>query len=190
VVRAARWSAVAVAAAGICVILLGPRADIVMALGRGSYLTSLVALLIAGVGGAIAAFVLSVPGAERSRWQRVVPVIVAIVWPLVWLNVLVRSGSAAGRTFHLACVLEITAIALVSGTVLFIMLRRAAPLRVVWTSGVAALASVTIGAAAAQIICPIDDPVHQLLGHVLIAVVVGCAGVFAGCRTMRTTTGL
>ena len=185
VVRAARWSAVAVAVAGLCVILVGPRADIVAALGRETYLLSLVALLIAGAGGAMAAFVLSVPGAERSPWQRAVPVIVGIIWPLVWLNVLVRSGSTPGRIFHVACAIEIAAIAIVSGAVLFIMLRRAAPLRVVWTSVVGALASVTVGAAATQIMCPIDDPVHQLLGHAVIALVVGLGGVIIGWRGLR-----
>jgi hypothetical protein len=186
VVRALRWSVVAAAVAALCVVLVGPRADIVLALGRGTYLTSLTALLIACFGGALAAFVLSVPGAERSPWQRAVPVIVAIVWPLVWLNVLLRSGSSGGRIFHVACALEITAIALVSGIFLVTMLRRAAPLRVVWTSVIAALASVTIGGAATQIMCPIDDPVHQLLGHVLIAAIVGLAGVLVTRSSIRS----
>jgi len=185
-IRLATWTALAMAVAGLCVFLIGPRADVASAFQRDTFLISLAALLVTSVAGAATAFISSVPGAERSRLQRAVPVIAAIVWPSVWLGVLARSGPSGGRVVHVACVLEITALAIVAGAVLFVMLRRAAPLQVIWTSVVAAMASVTIAAAATQIICPIDDPAHQIVAHVLTAVVVGAAGVRIGKTVFGT----
>ena len=69
--------------------------------------------------------------------------------------------------FHVACLIEIAGLSLVPGWALFAMLRRAAPLRRAWSGALATLAAVALGAAATQFLCPIDDPAHQLVGHLL-----------------------
>ena len=62
------------------------------------------------------------------------------------------------------------------------MLRRAAPLRQAWTGALATLAAAALGAAATQVLCPIDDPAHQLVGHVLPVILLAIAGTIAGRR--------
>ena len=62
------------------------------------------------------------------------------------------------------------------GWVLLPMLRRAAPLRRAWSAALATLASVAFGAAATQFHLSIDDPAHQLVGHVLPVALLGLGG--------------
>jgi hypothetical protein len=74
------------------------------------------------------------------------------------------------------------------------MLRRAAPLRLGWVAALATLAAVALAAAATQFICPIDDPAHQLVGHVLPVVVLAIGGAIGGRRSLdwlriRSVTG-
>ena len=73
-----------------------------------------------------------------------------------------------------------------TGWLLCLMLARAAPLRPLWTAAVASLASMATGAAVAQILCPVDDPRHQLIGHVVIALFVAGAGLLVGRPALNT----
>lgn len=183
-VRLARWTALAIVAAALAVFVIGPRADVLAALERAPFVGSLVLLLVAMIFSAGAALVASVPGAERSPLVRAVPILALAGWLGLWL-VLALSSTHVGRVFHTACAIEILGIAIVCGLALFVMVRRAAPLRPGWTAAMACLAAVTIGAAATQIICPVDDATHQLVGHVLMAIVVGAAGTLVGRRAIH-----
>jgi Negative regulator of sigma F len=87
--------------------------------------------------------------------------------------------------FHLLCLIEIAGLGVVPGWLLFTMLRRAAPLRRVWNAALATLASVALGAAATQFLCPIDDPAHQLVGHLLPVACLSVWGAIAGRRWLN-----
>jgi hypothetical protein len=138
------------------------------------------------------AFVLSVPGAERSRLQRIVPLVAGGVWALVLVLVLMSGGDAVRRVlalpFHWACLIEIAGLSIVPGWMLFVMLRRAAPLRRAWSAALATLAAVSLAAVATQLICPIDDPAHQLVGHLLPVVVFSVWGAIVGRRWLNWLT--
>lgn len=177
--RTFRWLLVAASMAVAAVIAIGPRADLDAAVTKPAFVLSLAALIGAAVSAAAVALAMSVPGTERSPRRRALPVAAVVAWAATWLLVLATSPGHA-RLFHAGCAVEIAALSGVCGWVLVGMLRQAAPLLPAWTSAIAAIASVTVGAAATQVICPIDDPRHQLVGHVLVAVVVGVAAFIVG----------
>ncbi len=185
-IRLAQWMACATALAAAAILAIGPRADLSSAITRPVFAVSLFALLLAAVLSAATAFVLSVPGMERSPLERALPIVAAVGWPAAWLIVMKLNAAGRGnvRIFHAACAIEIAVLAALSGWLLVAMLRRAAPLRPAWTAAIASLAAVTIAAAATQIICPIDAASHQLVGHVLVAAVVGLAGFMAARRPL------
>ena len=188
-VRAMRWLAAALLVMFVALVVIGPRADLTLALSQPVFLGSLVALLLTLGSGASAAFALSVPGAQRSRVQRGLPLMTAAAWSAIWLVVLSTAGAPAGPAtapIHSGCAIQIAVCALASGWLLFAMLARAAPLRPLWTAAVASLASMATGAAVAQVLCPLDDPMHQLVGHVLIALVVAGAGLVVGRPALTT----
>jgi hypothetical protein len=187
-VRAMRSFAAALLVMLAAIVLTGPRADLTWALRQPVFLGSLVALLLTLASGTAAAFVLSVPGAGRSRLQRFLPLLTAGGWSAIWLVVVLtadESAAPATAPFHWACAIQIAVGAVATGWLLFVMIARAAPLQPVWTAAVASLASMATGAAVAQVLCPVDDPMHQLIGHVLIALVLASAGLLVGHRSLK-----
>ena len=170
----------------VAIVMIGPRDDLTFALSEPIFLGSLAALLLTLASGAAAAFVLSVPGAERSPVQRALPLITAAAWSAIWLVVWPTAGTPVGASIHSACAIQIAVCALVSGWLLFAMIARAAPLQPLWTAAVASLASMATGAAVAQVLCPLDDPRHHLIGHVVIALVSAGAGLLVGRRALNS----
>lgn len=188
-VRALRWLAAALLMMVAAIAFVGPRADLATVFGRPVFLASFAALLFTLVSGASAAFMLSVPGAERSPVQHIVPVLLAATWTAIWLGGWSTDDTPeAPRTaaIHTACALQIAAGAVAVGSLLLAMITRAAPLRPIWTAAVAGLASMSAGAAVAQLFCPIDDVRHQLAGHVLIGLMVAGMGLLIGRQTLNT----
>jgi hypothetical protein len=58
-----------------------------------------------------------------------------------------------------------------------------------WTASLAALASSALAAAATQLICPVDDPAHQLVGHVVPVAIIAVAGTVIGRRALNWLNG-
>jgi hypothetical protein len=188
-VRLAGWTAAAVPVTALGVIVIGPRADVLTAIYQPTFVALAVATLGTALLSAAGAFVLSVPGAERSPLQRAVPLVAGGVWALVLVALLTNGGDPVQRVlalpFHWACLIEIAGLSVVPGWVLFAMLRRAAPLQRVWTAALAMLAVGALAAVATQLICPVDDPAHLLVGHVLPVALLSVWGAVAGRRWLN-----
>ena len=188
-VRLAGWTAAAVPVTALGVIVIGPRGDVWTAIAQPTFVALAVATIGTALLSAAGAFVLSVPGAERSPLQRVVPLVAGGVWALVLVALLTNGGDPVQRVlalpFHWACLIEIAGLSVVPGWVLFAMLRRAAPLQRVWTATLAMLAAGALAAAATQLICPVDDPAHLLVGHVLPVALLSVWGAIAGRRWLN-----
>ncbi len=180
-IRLLRWASVSVVVAVMMVWLIGPRPDLGTALRNTSFATVALLTIVAAVAAAAAALVLSVPGAERTPAQRAVPLGLLGGWAVLLVIRVIQSGSPVARLLafpvHVGCIAQIVVVALLPGWLLFSMIRKAAPLSPTWSSMLATLAAAALGAAATQLLCPIDDPAHHLAGHlvpvVLFTVIVG-----------------
>lgn len=193
-VRFVRWASVMFVFAAVGVFVLGPRPDIADALGQPVYIARLLATLLTALLAAVAAFVLSVPGAERTKAQRIVPLVAVCSWATLLGTLLIAGGDPIGRVIafpvNWPCGYKILGFSLVPGFALFALLRRAAPLEPMWCASLAALAATAFGAVATQFICPVDDPAHQIVGHVLPVIVLAMAGTAVGFRALdRFTRG-
>jgi hypothetical protein len=175
---------VAIVMAGLAILAIGPRHDVRFAIQTPAFLAVAVATALTGLLAGISALVLSVPGEERSPLQRSVPIAAGMLWVGLLAGELARAEAPVARVLampiHWPCVAEIALVAFVPGWMLFGMLRRAAPLHLAWSAALASLASVGVGAVAAQVICPLNDPAHHLVGHVLPVVVFSAVGALAG----------
>ncbi len=190
--RLARWTAATVPLMILGVFLIGPRPDVLTVMPQPAFLAIAFATFSTGLLAAACALVLSVPGAERSVVQRILPLAFGGIW-LILLVVLLTTGAEPIRRLlewplHWACVLQIVGLSAVPGWALFTMVGSAAPLRRAWSGALAALGAVAIGAAATQFICPLDDPAHQLAGHALPVAIVSVLGAFAGHRYFNWLT--
>lgn len=188
-VRLAGWTAAALPVPVLGILVIGPRADIVTAIYEPMFVAIALATLGTALLSAAGAFVLSVPGVERSPLQRAAPLAAGAVWALVLVVLLTAGGDPVRRLlalpFHWACLIEIAGLSIVPGWALFVMLRRAAPLRLTWSAALASLAAVALAALATQIICPIDDPAHQLVGHALPVALLSVWGTILGRRWLN-----
>lgn len=186
--RLARWAVGALLATAVSVIVIGPRADVVTMMRQPAFAGLAGVTLLTALLAAACALVLSIPGAERSPMQRAFPFVAAAAWVGVLSVLLAAGGDSVPRLLappiHPLCIIEIAALAVIPGRVLFGMLRRAAPLQQTWTAALAVFASLAIGAAGTQLLCPIDDPAHQLVGHVVPAAVFAVAGTLAFRRSL------
>jgi hypothetical protein len=170
-VRLGRWTAVMFVVAASGVWLLGPRADVARAIRQPAYDTRLVMTLLTALFAAAAALVLSVPGAERSRVQRALPFVAIAAWAGSLAALLIAGGNPVGRVLafpvNWPCSYKIFGFCLIPSVALVALVRRAAPLEPLWNASLASLAATSLAATGTQFICPVDDPAHQLVGHVL-----------------------
>jgi len=184
--RLARWAAVMIPITAVAAIGIGLRPDVSAAITQPAFIGIFALTIATALISAASALVLSIPGAERSIVQRTLPLLTGGLWALALVVLLTGGGNPVPRLvawpLHWLCVIEITALGIVPALALFIMLRRAAPLRRYWSGALAVLAAVAIGAATTQLICPIDDPAHQLVGHFLPVVVLSMLGALSGRR--------
>ena len=186
-VRALAWSAVAVASAAAGIVIFGARPDLGVVLSEPTFMWPLVAAGVTAAVAAGASLVLAVPGSERSPALRGSSVTLGALWALMLVVFVIRAGHGfAGASHWPICFIRAIAVGLAPGIVLFGMLRRAAPLRITWTSALAATAAIAAGAMAAQISCPIDDAAHALLGHFGPVLVLGLLGAATARRMLRS----
>lgn len=190
--RLARWTAATVPLIALGVFLIGPRADVLTVMSQPAFLGIAVTTFSTGLLAAACALVLGVPGAERPVLQRLLPLMAGGLWLVSLVVLLTAEGAPIRRLLewplHWACIIQIAGLSVVPGWALFGMVRCAAPLRRAWSGALATLAAVAIGAAATQFICPLDDPAHQLVGHLLPVAVLSMLGALAGQRNLNWLT--
>jgi hypothetical protein len=153
-IRLARWTAATAPLMALAVVVIGPRRDLGTAMSEPAFAGIAVVTFGTALLSAASAFILSIPGAERSAWQRSLPLFAAGVWGLILSYSLATEGSALQRLLA-------------------------------WPIMLATLAAVALAAVATQLICPIDDPAHQLVGHLMPVAILSVLGALAGPRYLN-----
>ena len=92
-VRLAQWLGLAIAIAALAIVAIGPRRDLWLVMGQPAFAALVALTLFMAVAAAAASLVLSIPGAERSALQRMVPVIAGATWGVVLVGLLVAGGN-------------------------------------------------------------------------------------------------
>ncbi|MDP1568759.1 MAG: NrsF family protein [Vicinamibacterales bacterium] len=182
--RLAVWTACTVAAAVAAVWAFGARQDLAVALAAPAFQVKAALLILTAITAAAGALLLSVPGAERTaavRWLPLAVVAALVLWIAGELGAAAAAGTANWRIGAAwGCAAEVMAVGFVPGAVLFVMVRRAAPLRAMWAGLLALMAMGAVGALGTSAICPSDRSMHVLVWHVLPLIVIGAVGAAAG----------
>jgi len=192
--RAALWTLVAVACAVGVIGSLGTRRDIAQVMWRGPYIFEALLLIVTALSAAGGALIVSVPGAERSKLVRWLPVVAgggALLWVAGELAVVVAAGEQTGRIGpSWWCIQRTLIVGLVPGILLFAMVGRGAPLRAAWAGLLALLATSALGVLGTNIMCSVDRPVHVLLWHVGPMALLAAAGAFIGASLFDWMRGV
>jgi hypothetical protein len=176
--RLVRWSVVALLALAALVLLIGVRPDVETASRQTAFVVLAALTLATSLTAASAALLLSVPGAARPIhcWM---PAMVAGVWAMVLGTSVASTASLVELVrpslIHVSCVIQIAGLALVPGWTLLEMIRQGAPMPGFSIRGLAALAALAVGAVGTQVLCPVDEPAHLLVGHLVPVVVLAAA---------------
>ena len=183
-VRLARWAITSIALAFLSVVILGVRDDIGAQMVNGWFVARATATVAVVAGAAIVAFLMSVPGVAPSLGVRALPISACLTWFAQLAGTIAAASSPLDlllqATPHPSCVVVITATSMAPGLVLVRMLRHASPLQVRWTGGLAGLASLALGALAAQFVCTNDAAAHHLLWHLTPVALLTLASFAAG----------
>jgi hypothetical protein len=179
------WAILAIMSFGIVARWMGVHRQLGDGTDQVDFAFEAAMLIVTALSAAVGALIVSVPGAERSKLVRWVPLslgVASIVWAAGELLMASATGAPVGRlSFAWHCVYKTASIAVVPSVVLFLMVRQAAPLRAAWAGALAVLATAAVGVLGANVICPNDRPLHMLLWHV--APLMLFAGVGAGLGT-------
>jgi hypothetical protein len=179
----------AIASLAVVMVLMGVRRELGDTADRVDFTVEAALLLLTAVSASVGALVVSIPGAEAKPWVRWMPVAFGVACVLLAAGELAyaaATGAPTGRlTFAWHCVYKTTSVAIVPGIVLFLMVRRGAPLHTGWAGMLAVLATVAMGVLGANIICPNDRPLHMLLWHVAPLMIFAGGGVALGKWLLR-----
>jgi hypothetical protein len=187
--RVVGWVVLAAVSFGVVLFLMGVRRELGDGADRADFAFQAALLIMTAMSAAAGALVVSVPGAERSplvRWAPVIAAAASVLWAAGELAYAAAIGAPTGRlTFAWHCIYKTTCVGAVPGVALFLMVRRAAPLRAVWAGLLAVLATSAVGVLGANMICPNDRPLHMLLWHVAPMMLFAAIGAALGSWLLR-----
>jgi hypothetical protein len=183
VVRFVGWALFAVAWVVAGVGAVGMRRDFAAVLRDPRFLVQVALPLALGAAAAIAAFVASVPD-RKNRFFDLVSVEILALWLLVFVSAIVATGGGnlgAGA----ACVRNLVVFSLPPGALLYVMLKRAAPLGGGATGLQAALGVAALGYAGTRVVCHNDGALHVLVWHCAFVMLLGGVGMLIGRALFR-----
>jgi hypothetical protein len=188
-VRLMAWIALAAVSLVVVTMWMGARQDLGEALQHSSFQFEAAMLILTAMSAAVGALTVSIPGRERTslvRWLPIVGGAICILWvagELVFASV---TGAPTGRlTFAWRCVYKTASVGLLPGVALFVLVRRAAPLHAAWAGLLTILATAAVGVLGANVICPIDRPLHLFLWHVAPLMLFAAIGAGLGTWLIR-----
>jgi hypothetical protein len=186
--RLGRWLLLAVPLVGAAVLAFGLSGDLASALADPRFGLTAALAGVTAAAAAAAALVLAVPGAERGPAGRSLPLALLAAWCAAMLALVARQGWV--MTGSLAwpwtlCIAKVALMAAPPAGGLFVMVRRAAPLRLAWAAGLSGVAALSLGAFGVQFVCSNWHAGHLLLTHYAPVVVIGALVPFVGRRWLE-----
>ena len=181
--RAAHWLATAVVGVLIGLLYFGVRRDLADASRSAIFLARVVLLGATAWLAIVTCMRLSVPGADERAWRR--------WWPLVAVGSVLAIGAGelvyamllgdAGSPFRSwTCVRKVGVAGALPAIAVVVMIRQGVSLEPRWTAMVGMLAAAASGALTAELACPITQPMHTFVWHLVPTVVLAGVGLLAG----------
>jgi hypothetical protein len=181
--RAAHWLAVAIVGVLIGLMYFGVRRDMGEA-SQSLAFAARVALLLSTLWlSIITCMRLSVPGGETRAWRRWWPLIALGSVLAVGVGELVYAmwlGDAGSPLRSWTCVRKVAIAGALPAIGAIVLMSRGAALEPRWTAMLGLLAAGAAGGLTAELACPIDEPMHTFLWHLVPPLVLAIVGLAAG----------
>lgn len=177
-VRFCRWLGASFLCLAAGVAVFGWREDLVAVGYKPGFILQGILILGLVILSAFSAFVLSVPDRKKTCVD-VIPLLTLFLWFVV-----ISYSCFTSETFPtgmgFSCAKDILVLGLIPGALLFLMIRRAAPLQLGKVGAFCALSVAGLGALGTQFICSNDNPLHVLMWHYTPVLILGAVGMLLG----------
>ena len=170
-------------------LFVGFRGDIAVKLSEPLYIAELILMSLAALSAACAAVYLSRPDCGQVPWIKYVPFVFLTLWAAAAFLGFKNSGGLQiadiANQFKLDCPLTIFLFSLPPAIVLFLLIRKGAPMQLCWAGIMAALSVTAFAYAGMRLVEMNDNPAHLLFWHALPVMIISIAGMLAGKYTLR-----
>jgi hypothetical protein len=174
----AKWVVVSFFCVGIGASLFGIRTDLEEVVFQYGFTSQVFCSLGLALLSALSAFILSVPDKEKT-WVSVLPIATLVLW-FISISQSFYVVDFVNGGIGLSCIRDIVVLSFIPTVVLFLMLRRAAPLQKGRVGVFAGLSVAALGAVGTQFICHNDDPLHVIMWHYIPVLGIGFLGFWLG----------
>jgi hypothetical protein len=179
-----RWFAVTILCVGTGVSLLGLRSDIISAIYSISFWLQLSLIVLLSISAISAAFILSIPGHDKTK---IVPWLVGAPLSMWFLQFLVGISwdnlSTPWQGYF--CSTEILALGILPGAFLIFLIRKSAPTNLGLTGTFGMIGTAAAAAVGTHFTCSLQEPMHLMLFHFAPILVIGAVGILIGKRLLR-----
>ena len=170
-------------------VYMGFRADIATKFAETLYIADIVFMSLTAMSAGWAALCLSRPDGCQMPWIKYIPFDFLVLWAAVaFLGAENLNGAKILNTVTLCqfdCTWHILLLSLPPGIVLFLLIRKGAPVQLYW-AGIMATMSVTAFAYVCMRVLEMNDsPAHLLVWHALPVMIMSLVGMLAGKYTLR-----
>jgi hypothetical protein len=159
------WSLAAVLFTSLVIGLTGVRPDLGAAFAEPTFVLRALFLLGIALISVFSAFRLSVPG-ETKRWIDSAPAIAVSAFLILLVYVFFASDTRP-PAYSYSCVRNVLAFSLPTSVLLYLMLRRAAPMKPGLVGMIASLGSAALSSLGTEFVCRHDDAAHVFVSHFL-----------------------
>jgi hypothetical protein len=181
--RAAQWLAAALVGVLLGLMYFGVRRDMADASRSVLFLARVALLAVTTWLAVVTCLRLSIPGGDTRAWRR--------YWPLVAVGAVLAIGAGelvyalllgdAGSPFRSwTCVRKVGIAGALPTVAAIVLIRQGVALEPRWTAMIGMLAAAASGALTAELACPITEPMHTFVWHLVPTIVVSLAGLAAG----------
>jgi hypothetical protein len=181
--RFAWWVLVAAAFVVVGVCVIGIRADIAEASTAPVFRLRAVLTLAAAFVAVFSAFSFAVPN-KRDRFLESAPAAVVSAC-FIFLSYLLFGSNDVSPGTGINCFRNILILAVPTGALLYLMLKKGAPLRSGTVGLLAALGAASFANFGTQLICQNDSPLHMLVWHMLPVLALAGVGAIIGTFLFR-----
>jgi hypothetical protein len=177
-VRFGGWAVASTVWIAAVVTAVGIRNDLAAASRVPGFALHVVLPLALGLAATVAAFVASIPRRNSRSATLILAAVVASWLILVVGGALSEGGESAGTGVR--CIRNLVAFSVPPGLLLYLMLRRAAPLDHGTVGMIAALGTGALAHVGTRFVCHNDGALHILVWHCSFVFVIGGVGILIG----------
>lgn len=178
IARLMLWLLFATVFMSFAVFLVGVRRDLATVFIEPTFALRIIAILCVSVVAGLAAFTLAVPGKDHTRSILILGFAILVL--VIVLSYLFYSAGSLAPGAGAICARNTMIFGAVISSLMYLMLKKGAPMRSGMVGALAALGAAAFGSVGTQLICRNESPMHIFVWHLLPIAVLCGVGILLG----------